>query len=80
MGDRNARARCAILPYGMRPPPGSDSDSRGFDSLFEETILHLESGIAHIVALSGAVSALLALGGLLLGSRALDKSRSSQAA
>ena len=52
----------------MRAPPGSDSGSRGFDSFFEETILHLESRMALIVAVGGVVVSLLVIGGLLMGS------------
>jgi adenylate cyclase len=46
----------------------SGSASRGFDALFEETILHLESRMAGIVAIGGAVVTLLVIGGVLLGS------------
>ena len=52
----------------MRAPPGSDSGSRGFDSFFEETILHLESRMALIVAVGGVVVSLLVIGGLVMGS------------
>jgi len=52
----------------MRAPPGSDSGSRGFDSFFEETILHLESRMALIVAVGGVVVSLLVIGGLFMGS------------
>ncbi len=52
----------------MRAHPVTDSGSRGFDSFFEETILHLESRMALIVAVGGVVVSLLVLGGLLLGS------------
>ncbi len=59
-----------MLPRGMNDRPGSapDSASRGFDFFFEKTVLHLESRMALIVAIGGAVVTLLVLGGLLLGS------------
>jgi adenylate cyclase len=59
-----------MIPRGMHARPGSESVSvsRGFDSFFEKTILHLESRMALIVAVGGAVVTLLVLGGLLLGS------------